>query len=75
MSRTNEAKHIKWRETYKCQCRLDASVYNNKERCNHDKCKRQCKELIDNGRCNKYLFGILVIVNVTVISYVILESI
>ena len=53
MSRTNEAKHIKWCETCKCQCRLDASVYNNKKRWNHDKCKRQCKELIDNGRCNK----------------------
>ena len=26
MSRTNEAKHIKWHKTCKCQCRLDASV-------------------------------------------------
>ena len=30
MSRTNEAKHIKWHETCKCKCRLDACVCNNK---------------------------------------------
>ena len=30
MSRTNETKHIKWHETCKCKCRLDASVCNNK---------------------------------------------
>ena len=29
-SRTNETRHIKWHETCKCKCRLDASVYNNK---------------------------------------------
>ena len=32
MSRTNETRHIKWHETYKCKCRLDASVCNNKQR-------------------------------------------
>ena len=30
MSRANELRHIKWYETYKCKCRLDASVCNNK---------------------------------------------
>ena len=30
MSRTNETRHIKWHETCKCKCRLDASVFNNK---------------------------------------------
>ena len=30
MSRTNETRHIKWHETCKCKCRLDASVCNNK---------------------------------------------
>ena len=30
MSRTNETRHRKWQETCKCQCRLDASVCNNK---------------------------------------------
>ena len=32
MSRTNETKNIKWHETCKCECRLDAIVYNNKQR-------------------------------------------
>ena len=31
MSRTNEARYIKWHETCKCKCRLDASVCNNKK--------------------------------------------
>ena len=30
MSRTNETRHIKWHEICKCNCRLDASVCNNK---------------------------------------------
>ena len=37
MSRTNETRHIKWHETWKCKCRLDASVCNNKQRWNDDK--------------------------------------
>ena len=37
MSRTKEKRHIKWHETYKCKCRLDASVCNNKQRWNNDK--------------------------------------
>ena len=53
MSRTNETRHIKWHETCKCKCRLDASVCNNKQRCNNDKCKCECKELIDKGVCNE----------------------
>ena len=31
MSRTNETRHIEWHETCKCNCRLDASVCNNKQ--------------------------------------------
>ena len=38
MSRTNETRHKKWHETCKCKCRLDASVCNNKQRWNDDKC-------------------------------------
>ena len=53
MSRTNETRHIKWHETCKCKCRLDASVCNNKQRSNNDKCQCECKELIDKGICNK----------------------
>ena len=49
MSRTNETRHIKWHETCKCKCRLDASVCNNKQCWNDDKCRCECKELIDKG--------------------------
>ena len=38
ISRTNETRHIKWHETCECKCRLDASVCNNKQRWNNDKC-------------------------------------
>ena len=53
MSRTNETRHIKWYETCKCECRLDASICNNKQRWNNDKCQCECKELIDKGVCDK----------------------
>ena len=53
MSRTNETRHVKWRETCKCKCRVDASVCNNKQRWNDDKCKCECKELSDKGICDK----------------------
>ena len=43
-SRTNETIHIKWHETCKCKCRLDASICNNKQRWNDDKCRCECKE-------------------------------
>ena len=47
MSRTNETRHIKWHETCKCKCRLDASICNNKQCQNDGKCRCECKELID----------------------------
>ena len=53
MSRTNETRRIKWHETCKCKCRLDASVCNNKQQWNNDKCQCECKELIDKGICDK----------------------
>ena len=53
MSRTNETKNIKWHETCKCECRLDAIVCNNKQRWNKNKCRCECKELIDKGVCDK----------------------
>ena len=28
MSRTNEARHIKWHKTRKCICRLDKIIFN-----------------------------------------------
>ena len=56
MSRTNETRHMmawKWHETCKCICRLDAIVYNNKQRWNNDKCRCECKAWIDKGVCDK----------------------
>ena len=53
MSRTNETRQIKWHEASKCKCRLDASVCYSKQRWNEDKCRCACKELIDQGICDK----------------------
>ena len=69
MSRTNETRHIKWHETCKCKCRLDASVCKNKQRWNNDKCQCECKELID---AISDIFRIVAIVNVNAINHVIL---
>ena len=55
MSRTNERRHIEWYETCKCKCKLDASVCNNKERWNDDKCRCECKELFGKGVCDEGL--------------------
>ena len=53
MLKTNETRNIEWHETCKCKCRLDASVCNNKQRWNNDKCRCECIELIDKGVCDK----------------------
>ena len=75
MSRANETSHIKWHETCKYKCRLDASVCNNKQRWNNDKCRCECKELIDKSVCDKGSIWNLVIVSGNVINHVILVSI
>ena len=53
MSRTNETKNMKWHETYKCECRLDAILCNDKQRWNKNKCRCECNELINKGVCDK----------------------
>ena len=53
ISRANKTRHIKWHETCKYKCRLDASVSNNKQHCNEDRCRCECKELIGKGVCDK----------------------
>ena len=53
MSRNDETRHIKWHETCKCQCWLDAIVSNNKKRWNQDKCRCECRELVDKVVCEK----------------------
>ena len=51
--RTNEIRHIECHETFKCKCRLDGSAFNNKQRWNGDKCRCECKGLIDKGVCDE----------------------
>ena len=48
MSRTNETRYIKFRWKF----RFDASVCNHEQRWNKDKCRCECKELIDKGSCD-----------------------
>ena len=69
---TNETRHVKCYETCECKCRLDASLCNSKQRWNKDKCRCECKELIEKGICDQ---GTLVIVNVNMINQVMLENI
>ena len=53
MSRINETRFIEWHETCKCNCRLEAIVCNNKQHWNKNKCRCECRELIDKGACDK----------------------
>ena len=53
MSWSNETRQTEWLETCKCKFRLDASVFNNKQRWNNDKYRCECKELISKGVCDK----------------------
>ena len=58
LSRTNETRSIKRHKTYKCICRLNEVICNNKQRWNEEKCRCECKELIDKGVCDKgYIFN------------------
>ena len=53
MSRTNETRHIKWHKKGKCICRSNKIICNNKQKWNKDKCRCECRELIDKDVCNK----------------------
>ena len=53
MPRTNETRYIEWHETCKCDCKFGAIICNNKQRWNKDKCRCECKELIDKGVWDK----------------------
>ena len=49
ISNTNETRYIKRHESWKCKCRLDASICNTKQRWNEDTYRCEFKELIDKG--------------------------
>ena len=54
MSFSNQTRHMEWHETCQCKCRLDASVCNNKQKWNEEKCRCECREeLSDKERCDK----------------------
>ena len=53
MLRINDTEHTEWHETCKCECKFGANACNNKQRWNKDKCRCECKELIDKGMCDK----------------------
>ena len=57
---TKETTHIRWYGTFKCKCRLDASVSNNNV---------NAKNWLTKEYVIKDLFGLQVIVNVNVINY------
>ena len=52
ISRINETRHVTWHETCACKFRLDANVFNNKQRWNNDKFGCKCKGLIGKGTCD-----------------------
>ena len=37
----------------RCKCRLDASIFNNKQRWNDDKCRSECNKLVHKGVCDE----------------------
>ena len=47
MSRTNETRFIEWHETCQCERKFGENVCTNKQRWNKNKCRYECKELID----------------------------
>ena len=53
MQRINEIRHIIWHETCKCMCRLTSSVCNSRQIFDKDKCRCECKELVDKGIYDK----------------------
>ena len=68
MSRTNEARFIEWHQNCNCECKFFANVCNNKQHLNKNKCRRECKGVIDKERVIKSLFGILVVLSVNLIK-------
>ena len=78
MSGTNETRFTEWYETFKSEYRLNAVICNNKQRWSENKCRCECKELINKGTSDKgfiwiYLFPS--IVNLNVMKIVILVNI
>ena len=52
MPKTNETRFIEWHETCKRECKFGESACN-KQRRNKNKCRCECKQLIDKRVCDK----------------------
>ena len=44
LMRLNETRNVLWHESYKCVCKLNSSVCNNKQIWNDDTCRCDCNE-------------------------------
>ena len=53
MSIINETRLIEWHKTCKWECKFGDNICNNKQRWNKNKCRCECKELIDKKVCDK----------------------
>ena len=51
MSEVNETRFLVQHESCECECRLNESVCNSKQKWNHDKCRFECKKINDWGSC------------------------
>ena len=72
MPRTNETRHIKWHETCKCKCKLDATLCNNKQRWMMINVAANVKNWLIVVYVIKDILGIPVIVSVNLINHVML---
>ena len=50
MPRISEIRHISWHGSFTCKCRLDAKVCKDKQRWNNNKCRCECKVLIEKDK-------------------------
>ena len=54
LMRLNETRNVLWHESCKCVCKLNSSVYNNKQTWNDDTCRCDCNEdFTDMISCDK----------------------
>ena len=54
LMRLNETRNVLWHESWKCVCKLNSSVCNNKQIWNDDTCRCDCNEdFTDITSCNK----------------------
>ena len=75
ISRINETRYVSWHVTCRCKCRLDASVCDNKQCWNNDKCRCEFRELIDKCLCDKEFIWNHSKCECDVVNYVMLENI